>query len=143
MSRAGPWEAGRGRGKLAAGLVLAAAAGAALIAEAAALGALGPPPGAAGWAVWSGMLVLAAFGWGAFGSVLARSTLTACGIGAVTAPVAGGVFLGLSQIALSATESHTGAGDPTMDLGLLATVFFLFFFPVWLSGVIYSAPDRA
>lgn len=131
------------RGKVAAGLVLAAAAGAALIAEGAALGALGPRRVAAGWGAWSAVLILAAFGWGAFGSVLARNTLAACGIGAVSAPIAGGFFLAATNIALTVAGYRAGPSYGALELALQATAFFLVFAPVGLSGVIYSAPDRA
>jgi hypothetical protein len=133
------------RAKIAAGLILTVLAGAVLIAVAAALGALGSGRTVSGWAVWSAAFILAAFGWGAFGSVLSRNTLTACGIGAISAPIFGAAFLILTSIAANIIIRGYGpaANFRRMDLAVQATLFFLFFAPLVLSGLIYSAPDRA
>jgi hypothetical protein len=133
------------RGKMVAGLALTALAGGVLIGEAAALGALGPSRTIPGWAFWSAGLILAAFGWGAFGSVLSRSTLTACGLGVMTAPVAGGFFLAASSLAADLVDQvvNIGSRGDRAGLALLATTFFLFFGPVVTSGLIFSTPDRA
>jgi hypothetical protein len=132
------------RGKVAAGYILAAAAGAVLIAEGLALGAAGPGKAAAPWATWVGVLTLAAFGWGTFGSVICRSTLAACGTGLFTATFAGCGFLVVAKLITELVIRPIVTlprGD--MELELLVTAFFLMVAPLGLSAAIYAAPDRA
>lgn len=131
------------RGKVAAGLVLTALAGTVLIAEGVALGAAGPAASAAGWALWVGVLMLAAYGWGAFGSVRSDSTLAACGIGLLTGTLAGAAAFVLAAVAVQFTEYGRRGARLQTDMTLLATAFLVLAAPLPLAGLMYSAPDRA
>ncbi len=130
--------------KLAAGLLLTAAAAAVLLGMGAALGALGASSRRV-WLVAGGVLTFVAFAWGAFGSTVARSTLGACAGGLLGAVVFGVPIFSLAMVALQAAVRAT-VDDPPLWLLQLEPIlasYAVVFVPILLGGALFTAPDRA
>ncbi|MBA4190460.1 MAG: hypothetical protein C0467_20935 [Planctomycetaceae bacterium] len=125
------------RAKLFAGVGLAVAQVATLIAVA---GALGLVP-TLGWARAVGVFSLMAFVWGVFGSTVSRTTLGSIGAaipGAILAMVAGILLIGV-YLALFTHDAVTPSVRP--NTGALFLVF-MFVVPLTLSAWIFTKPDR-
>ncbi len=136
--------------KVLAGGFLAAAAALLLLAAAAAAGQLGgySRPILLGWTLAVLLLAAVGFGWGAFGSVRAGSSLGACGLGlagavaAVLVAVPGmGVLMALVQQVNGSFIGFARQDDGSL-VGLL-TLWVLVFAPLPLSAWAYTRPDRS
>lgn len=133
------------RAKMAAGILLTIIAGGILIGVGAALGAAGPFPEAGVMIFLLAVLILASFGWGACGSVLSRSTLSACGLGVIAGHLGLMLFAILSAI-LGGILDGIGILSESQyrrELMPMVTAFATLVTPYLLSGLIYSARDRA
>lgn len=134
-------------GKVAGGGVLVLGVTAVLFAAAAAVGIVGPTHQLPAWGLAVGAFALAAFGWGAVGSVAARNSLAGAGLGAVFGAVGAGTVYPLGMmVVMSVARGGAFATDwsgasMTWAAGLL-TVFALFSLPFLISAWFYTAPDR-
>ncbi len=119
--------------KLVAGVGLAAAQIAVLILVASLLG-LVP---SLGWAIAIAVFAMLAFFWGTFGSTAAQTTLGSVGLALPLAALT--AILVIVPIALF--SRGIGSGTPRL-LDTLAFLGLMFAVPVFLSGWIFTAPDR-
>ena len=137
--------------KVLAGGFLAAAAALLLLAAAGAAGQLGGYSRAilVGWTLVVLLLAAIGFGWGAFGSVWTQSSLSACGLGLVSAVVVTGLSVPVSALGFALYQ--TVLGDwlgrlPAVNdgglVGLLA-LWSLVFAPLPLSAWAYTRTDRS
>ena len=128
--------------KIASGLLLTVGAGVVLIAEGLTAGVVSNETVIPGAAAFAGFLVLAAFGWGAVGSVLARTTLAACGIGLLCAVTA--IFFAIVFGATFKEILRSMMGGPdheSTNVAFLVSLVLWVFGPLPLSWLLYVAPD--
>jgi hypothetical protein len=134
-------------GKIVGGGVLVLGVTAVLSAAAAAVGLL-PASRLAAVGLGVGAFALAAFGWGAVGSVLARNSLTGAGLGALFGALGAATVYPLGVMAVMSVGRNgrlfaSDWGDVSVAwAGTLLTVFALFSLPFLISAWFYTAPDR-
>jgi hypothetical protein len=101
------------------------------------------------WLLLFGSVALAAYGWGVLGSVLARTSLTACGAGlgyamltlCVVYPVVG-IGLNLVRRPLHLGQ-YIGNEAGAWELASLVTGYTLMAIPIPIAAWLFTAPDRA
>lgn len=133
-------------GKMSAGAVLVLMAAVVLFAVAAGVGVVGPPRTLLGWAVGTAALALAALSWGAVGSMYARNSLAAAGLGVafglfgtgLGVPLAAGFFGPTGRL----LRGRLPSGIDYTIVVPLAVLFSVFALPFLISGWLYTAPDR-
>ena len=135
--------------KVLAGGFLAAAAALLLLAAAGAAGQLGgfTRPILLGWTLAVLLLAAIGFGWGAFGSVRAESSLGACGLGLAGAMVTVLVVVPVLAVGLQlfGTIYNWNLSTQTGDGGFvgLLTLWAIVAVPLPLSAWAYTRPDRS
>jgi ABC-type transport system involved in multi-copper enzyme maturation permease subunit len=143
VRRRGVWA-----GKMLAGAALVMGVTVVLVAAAAAVRLLGQAEYLPLWAVGLPVLALATFAWGSVGSVLARSSLAAAGLGVafmalsvlVILPVGAGIYYAvIPRVSGWLPNGGRGAEVVAIFSGVLFTVLVL---PAGLSLRLYTAPDR-
>ena len=133
--------------KVVAGIVMASLATVTFVGVSGALGLIGSRDEFAAWVVIAFLLSAFTFGWGAVGSVHARTSLTACGIGIVYAVVFIVVTAILTQIGfllVSVVFPDVWMEYRGMLSGLNGVIpaFATIFLPLPISAWLFSAPDR-
>ncbi len=137
--------------KVAIGVVLVAVATAILLAVSVTVGVLSltAPGGFLAWVMLIGTVALAAYGWGVFGSVLARTSLTACGLGlalgtslgcVVYVALALGFRLARDQYGL---RTYRGGDQNAWVLAFQVAGYVMIVVPMPIAAWLYTAPDRA
>lgn len=135
-------------GKMFAGAVLVLAVTVVLVAAAAAVRLLGQAEYLPLWAIGLPVLALATFAWGSVGSVLARSSLAAAGLGVlfmglavlVLLPVEAGIYFAVMP-RLSGWLPGGGRGAEVVVI-FSAVLFTVLVLPALVSLRLYTAPDR-
>jgi hypothetical protein len=130
--------------KLAAGVVMATAAGVTLLAMGTFIGALGSTSLTV-WLMWGLVLVFVAFGWGTFGSTITESTLGACAVGLVCAVIMGTPTFAVAAVLLRQifrVRQQLVSGI-WLELPALLAMYAVALLPLLLAGLIFTAPDRA
>ncbi len=133
--------------KVVAGIVMASLATVTFVGVSGALGLIGSRDEFAAWVVIAFLLSAVTFGWGAVGSVHARTSLAACGIGIVYAVVFIVVTAILTQIGFLLVSvvfpdvwmEYRGMSD---GLSGVIPAFATIFLPLPISAWLFSAPDR-
>ncbi len=134
-------------GKMAGGGVLVLAVTGVLFAAAAAVGVV-PARVLPAWGLAVGAFALAAFGWGAVGSVLARNSLAGAGLGAVFGALGACTVYPLGVLAVMEVARPgrgldvNGSGSTLAWTTGMLTVFALFALPFLISAWFYTAPDH-
>lgn len=128
VSRAELWQT-----KLAAGLALVVLQVGAVVGVAACLGLVG----STGWGLEIVLYAVQAFGWGAYGSALARTTLGAVGVAIPVGALCAFVFL----VPILIFFRHPGTNLPQFE-GWLLFRFLMIATPVGLSALAFTRQDR-
>ncbi|HET6575819.1 MAG TPA: hypothetical protein VFG68_19615, partial [Fimbriiglobus sp.] len=135
--------------KVLTGAGLTAAAVGVFLAVSAAGGILDLRDRQADWLFLFGSVALAAYGWGVLGSVLARSSLTACGIGLGLAMLALAVAYPAAGIALTVARKelglreYIGSESGAWQLAALVAGYSLMALPIPIAAWLFTAPDRS
>ncbi len=104
--------------------------------------------GLTGWVLLGCVVAYAAYGWGIFGSVLARTSLAACGIGLGVGTLAGCVTFVVLGVGMNAARHEinlrrlVGPEQSVWELASLAAGYTLMAIPVPIAAWLYTAPDR-
>lgn len=135
--------------KVLAGAGLVALAAGVFLAVAAAGGMIDRRTGLTGWLLLGGSVAAGAYGWGVLGSVLARTSLAACGVGLGLALLTGvlvypvvGVGLAVARRELGLWQ-YIGTEYSAWELAYLVTGYTLIAIPVPVAGWLFTAPDRS
>jgi hypothetical protein len=135
--------------KVLAGAGLVAAAVGVFLAVSAAGGLLDLRSRATGWLMLFGVLASAAYGWGVLGSVVARTSLTACGVGLGLGMLSLGVVYPAAGLALTVARRelglwrYIGAEYTVWELASLVALYTLTAIPIPIAAWLFTAPDRS
>jgi ABC-type transport system involved in multi-copper enzyme maturation permease subunit len=135
--------------KVAAGAAMVAVTAGVFLAVAAAGGLIDRRTGVTGWLLLGGSVAFGAYGWGVLGSVLARTSLSACGVGLVLALLTGvlvypvvGVGLAVARRELGLWQ-YIGSEYSAWELAYLVVGYTLVAIPVPIAAWLFTAPDRS
>lgn len=103
----------------------------------------------ADWLLLFGSVALAAYGWGVLGSVMARSSLTACGVGLALAMLTLFVAYPAAGVALATARqeqslrAYVGSDAGAWQLAALVAGYSLMAIPMPIAAWLFTAPDRS
>ncbi|HVK15696.1 MAG TPA: hypothetical protein VM533_02030, partial [Fimbriiglobus sp.] len=135
--------------KVLTGFGLVAVAVGVFLAVSAAGGLLDLRTRATGWLLLFAVVALASYGWGLLGSVIARTSLTACGMGLALGTLtlcvvypAVGIILTVARRELGLWR-YIGNEYTTWELASLVAGYTMVAIPVPIAAWLYTAPDRS